>query len=265
MAFTVSHAAVAPILHRLTRGQLPLAALALGSMTPDLLRLFGVMSYFGHTWHGVVSIDLVVGLGACALWYTIYRPFIYAACGRMVGKESNQNTWLKQTLLIVLALLIGSATHLIWDGFTHNDFRRFEWSAPFLERTMQMPFIGTPMPLYHWLQYVTSFLALAWLFGLIQPIFNAPVLPFTQVFIHARTFARAVIFVALLGGVLATIAQMKAIGVDDAHVTYFAIGQVSIAFARSFGMILTLGSLMYWFIFYHRAEFAACDELSNKA
>ncbi len=39
MPFTISHAVIAPPIAKLSRNNLPIAALAIGSMTPDLYRL----------------------------------------------------------------------------------------------------------------------------------------------------------------------------------------------------------------------------------
>jgi len=40
MPFTISHAVLAPPLAKLSGDRLPIAAIAIGSMTPDLYRLF---------------------------------------------------------------------------------------------------------------------------------------------------------------------------------------------------------------------------------
>ena len=47
MPFTISHAVLAPPLSKLSGGRLPIAALAIGCMVPDLFRLFTNANYEG--------------------------------------------------------------------------------------------------------------------------------------------------------------------------------------------------------------------------
>ena len=55
MPFTLSHAVLAPPLARLSRGHLPIAALAIGCMTPDLYRLFTTETIaLTHQWSGIL-------------------------------------------------------------------------------------------------------------------------------------------------------------------------------------------------------------------
>lgn len=58
---------------------------------------------------------------------------------------------------IIFALIIGIATHLIWDGLTHSDFRTFIFQD-FLSQTVH--FFGRPYPLHRLLQLGSSALAL---------------------------------------------------------------------------------------------------------
>ena len=61
---------------------------------------------------------------------------------------------------MILALLIGNATHLIWDGLTHHDFRSFAFQD-FLAQSVQL---GTDIyPMHRVLQIGSSILALPFL------------------------------------------------------------------------------------------------------
>ncbi len=63
MPFTISHAVIAPPLSKLSRNTLPVAALAIGSMTPDLYRLFTMQSgMLTHQWKGLIYPNLTLGL-----------------------------------------------------------------------------------------------------------------------------------------------------------------------------------------------------------
>ncbi|WP_151731170.1 DUF4184 family protein, partial [Acinetobacter seifertii] len=82
MPFTISHAVIAPPIAKLSRNTLPIAALAIGSMTPDLYRLFTVQSsMLTHQWKGLLYPNLALGLLFCAIWYVLYRPAVYRFFG----------------------------------------------------------------------------------------------------------------------------------------------------------------------------------------
>jgi len=61
---------------------------------------------------------------------------------------------------IIFALIIGIATHLIWDGLTHADFRTFVFKDV-LATTVHL--FGHPYPLHRLLQLGSSALALPFL------------------------------------------------------------------------------------------------------
>ncbi len=87
-------------------------------MLPDLHRLF-TLRYDPtlHLWSALLNPNLLLGLVFCALWYLLYRPALYRFVG--VHHPLNLNT-IKSVLGfvcgLILALLIGNATHLIWVG-----------------------------------------------------------------------------------------------------------------------------------------------------
>ena len=246
MAFTLSHAAVAPLLYPLFRQQLPLAALAFGAMAPDMLRLFDSQSYFGHTWSGVFTIDVAVSLMLCGLWYMLYRPLIYALFIRTPLPLTGG--WINGLLVHLVGVIIGSITHLIWDGFTHNDFRRFAWSAEFLQHTVALPFLTAPMPLYHVLQYLTSIVALPLLGLLLKPILSAPQATKT----HTVTARALLLLSAVCGGVWVVhdLNKLQTLLQQD---FYYYFGRVCFDFGRGFLASLSLCSQLFRAIIYRRS------------
>ena len=127
MPFTISHAVLAPPISKLTGHALPVAALAIGCMVPDLYRLFTQEnSNTTHLWTSIIHPDLWIGLGFCLLWYLLYRPVIYRLIGiqHPLHIESFKSA-IKFFIGVVAAVLVGTATHIIWDGLTHVDFRTF--------------------------------------------------------------------------------------------------------------------------------------------
>lgn len=167
MPFTLSHAVLAPPLAKLTGDRLPIAALAIGTMVPDLFRLFTNANYDGsHQWSGLIFPNLVLGLVFCAIWYALYRPMLLIFFG--LNKPLNihsLNRFCGFILSLIVAILIGAATHLVWDGLTHVDFRTFVFkdllmqpvqllhkSYP-LHRVLQIGLSALALPVLGWMIY----------------------------------------------------------------------------------------------------------------
>ena len=113
MPFTLSHAVLAPPLSKLTKGHLPIAALAIGCMTPDLYRLFTQANLpIAHQWSGVIFPNLPIGLFFCLLWYLIYRPVMYRVLGIIHPLNIKSfDQIITFVLMTCFAIIIGTATH----------------------------------------------------------------------------------------------------------------------------------------------------------
>ncbi len=166
MPFTLSHAVLAPPLSKLSKGQLPIAALAIGCMTPDLYRLFTTETIaLTHQWSGLLFPNLPIGLFFCLLWYLLYRPVIY----RVLAIQHSLNIhsfdqFVAFSLMSCVSIVIGAATHLIWDGLTHLDFRSFAFKTTLAQ---EVSLWGFNYPLHFILQISSSILTLPillWMF-----------------------------------------------------------------------------------------------------
>lgn len=165
MPFTISHAVLAPPIAKLTGYRLPISALAIGSMTPDLYRLFTSESYdASHQWQGLIVPNLLIGLAFCLLWYGLYRPAIFRWIGMVKPIDWGCfDKMLGFILSVIMALIVGISTHLIWDGLTHSDFRTFAFDH-FLNQPVAL--FDHVYPMHRVLQIGTSILALpfmAWM------------------------------------------------------------------------------------------------------
>lgn len=124
MPFTLSHPAVVVPLAR--RG-LPLSALVIGSMTPDFQYFLHLSSddRYTHTLPGVFGCCLPVGLVTLWMFHAILKLPLLS----LLPVSHQQRLWpcaqrfrfgpLGRFCLIVLALLSGAISHLMWDSFTH--------------------------------------------------------------------------------------------------------------------------------------------------
>lgn len=128
--FTPSHiAAVLPLRGRGVAG-LPFAALAAGSMSPDLPYFlpfadWRVVSPPTHTVAGILTWDVLFGLAMWAVWRAGAEP-LHDLVPDLIRQRWRPATWPASPrvwLMVVPAVLIGAATHVLWDEFTHA--RRF--------------------------------------------------------------------------------------------------------------------------------------------
>ncbi|WP_335939440.1 DUF4184 family protein [Streptomyces sp. PTD5-9] len=140
MPFTLSHAAaVLPGLRRggTARGPFLAPALVAGSFAPDLTYFAdsvvpGAMEFgdVTHSLPGVLTVDVLLTAAAVALWLLLREPLVALAPA----------PWRERTYAFVrggrgparpvrpprdgarfaLSAVIGSATHVVWDAFTHH-------------------------------------------------------------------------------------------------------------------------------------------------
>lgn len=119
MPFTVSHAIVAV---PFGRSRVPAAAVAVGAMVPDvaLYAPLPVDRVLTHSALGVVSIDLLLGIAGLLLWSRVLREPLRQLAPRSVRARIREPRPLHPAWAL-LGLVIGSATHVFWDAFSHVD------------------------------------------------------------------------------------------------------------------------------------------------
>lgn len=162
MPFTPSHAIVAlPFV----RTPLPVGAIAIGAMAPDLPLFFRWLPSYWVT-HGVPSLlwsALPLALGLYAVWRLALRPAASALLPSEGLRARMPWAWdrvtraerpVRSALLVVAAALIGVVSHVVWDLFTHPNRLGSEW-FPALSRQW-----GT-LDGTSWLQHISSAVGLA--------------------------------------------------------------------------------------------------------
>lgn len=161
MPFTPSHALVAlPFV----RTPLIPAAIAIGAMTPDLplfVRGVGIGYGFTHAYANLVW-TAAIAFALFLVWRMLLRPAVPELMPDMVARRlpvgwttpalpalrdavgiGRSRTY---PLLLAVSLLLGAASHILWDSFTH-DGRWGVASVPVLDERWG-PFTG-----FKWLQY----------------------------------------------------------------------------------------------------------------
>lgn len=122
MPFTISHAAaVLP----LQKTRLPLAALIIGSMSPDFSYFVpgDPGRVFTHSFAGIFWFCWPVSL---ALWLLFVRVLEQPTLALLPDSwharfvPSERKITFKALALASAAVILGAATHIIWDSFTHR-------------------------------------------------------------------------------------------------------------------------------------------------
>jgi hypothetical protein len=146
MPFTPAHAAAALPFQR-TR--LITSALVIGTFAPDF-EYFIRLSPGGGFGHGVVgALEFTLPVSLAVLW--IFHTVVKAPLAGLlpVSVERRLTPYLgtfrflgpRRLALIIASLLIGIATHLLWDSFTHSRTWLYHHWA-FLHQVVRVPVLG---------------------------------------------------------------------------------------------------------------------------
>lgn len=127
MPFTLCHPAAVLRIHRLFPKRFELAALVIGSLTPDAgyyLSRFDIATA-AHTFAGSFTTCLPAGALLLLLFYALRRPVSFLLPMRhrsalLVLCDNGQPFTAVRVFVLLVSLLIGAWTHVIWDAFTHE-------------------------------------------------------------------------------------------------------------------------------------------------
>ena len=140
------------------------SALVIGTLAPDFEYLVKLDAHgrVAHTFPGVFVVTLPLAL--IVLW--IFHRFVKVPVVRLLpdGVQRRLSNHLgdfsfvgpSRFLLIVVSILLGIATHILWDSFTHRGTWLYaRW--PLMRQMFHLPLEGT-VPLYKALQHGSSVL-----------------------------------------------------------------------------------------------------------
>jgi hypothetical protein len=154
--FTLAHAAAALPFRR---WRLVPSALVIGTFAPDfeyLLR-FSARGRFGHTLAGSFILTLPLALLVLWIFHALVKRPTVALLPEPIQRRLQDHLdefrfgGAARFLLIIASILLGIATHLLWDSFTHSATWPYQhWSV--LRQPFTLPIVG-PIPLYKILQH----------------------------------------------------------------------------------------------------------------
>jgi hypothetical protein len=166
MPFPLAHPAAVLPLRRYCPRWLNLPALIIGSVSPDAGYLFGELQggHFSHGFLGSAAFCLPLGVVVMALFYRLRMPLVkmlptpYERALLPLCQRPQASL-----RVILLSLLIGAWSHVLWDSFTHTN----GWMAehvPLLQIEVALV-AGRQARVCHLLWYACSFAGVVWVFA----------------------------------------------------------------------------------------------------
>lgn len=231
MPFTFSHAAAVWPFHR-TRLVMP--ALLVGCFAPDFAYFFALSprGLAAHSLHGMFLYDLPLSLIALWLFYNFAKqPFTMLLPkgfrARLNPAQNNLPFWPAARLaMIVVSILVGTATHILWDSFTHPFYWPYRhWS--FLGKMVHLPVEGY-VHMYKVLQDGSSLFGLAlvavWI-GMWYRATRPRELPKAEFYTRAQIFVIRMVVpgLALAGGVVKAYSDMGVPDIEFRPILHFAV------------------------------------------
>jgi Domain of unknown function (DUF4184) len=161
MPFTLAHPAVVLPLGKY-KSRFSLTALLAGSLVPDFEFFFQMreVKNIGHQWYGIALFDLPFALGFCYLFHGLLRYSFIPNLPPFFAKRFADALffdWKKYAaenkLTVLISLLVGIISHILWDGFTHYN-GMFVMLMPALSAQTGIPYLD--IPVFYFLQIFSS-------------------------------------------------------------------------------------------------------------
>lgn len=242
MPFTLSHPAAALVL---SKSGLPVAATVAGTMAPDVpMFVPGPVGYsVTHSWRGVATVDVLIGAFGVVLWSFLLRDAMADLAPAFIRERVPPTApyALRQWALAPVAVLVGAATHVGWDAFTHDG----RWGVRHLAwlRSEHWGHAG-----YHWAQAVSTvgglLVVLLWAFISVtrRPRRPRP----SRIGVRARAVWPATFVATGAGGLVAGLIDLGS-GVHAAAIAAAVAGTTVLA---AVALVVALG----WQVLDHRAR-----------
>lgn len=249
LPFTAAHPAVILPL----RKWLIFSALVIGAMSPDFHYFIALApkGTVSHSLPGALYLDLPVALITLCFFHWVFKlPLI------SLFPEWHQQRLMhfvapfrlrppKRFLLIVVSLLAGIFSHLLWDSFTHG--RGWMVHHIVFLRSTPFPQSGNSRPVYNWLQHASTVIGLVVLMTAYSR-WSRTVTP-TEVPEKFRLSNRVKLGVVLTIGILAAVAGTTYGFERSHHVSHFS--HFAAYSAISF-VTFVIAGLVIFSVFWHR-------------
>ena len=129
MPFTFSHPGAVLPLGYLPKRFFSMTSLVIGSMAPDFEYFIRMRdrSYFSHRWTGLFWFDLPLVIILAFIYHGVVRdklinnlPGIFAKRLQLFKNFDWPSYFKKNFSVVIASAIIGTASHILWDAFTHE-------------------------------------------------------------------------------------------------------------------------------------------------
>ncbi|HVT85121.1 MAG TPA: DUF4184 family protein [Chitinophagaceae bacterium] len=129
MPFTFSHPGAVLPLGYLPKRFFSMTALVIGSIAPDFEYFIRMRdkSYYSHRWTGLFWFDLPLVIILAFLYHGVVRdklinnlPGIFAKRLQAFKNFDWPGYFAKNFPVVIISAIIGTASHILWDAFTHE-------------------------------------------------------------------------------------------------------------------------------------------------
>lgn len=129
MPFTFSHPGAVLPLGFLPKRYFSMTALVIGSIAPDFEYFFRMraISYYSHRWSGMLWFDLPLIIILAFIFHSMVRDRLIENLPGFISKRVVRfkgfdwpGYFKKNYPIVLLSAIIGAASHLLWDRFTHE-------------------------------------------------------------------------------------------------------------------------------------------------
>jgi hypothetical protein len=162
MPFTFTHPAIILPLSYLPNRWVSMTGLVIGSLAPDFEYFFRmrIKRIYSHTIDGLFWFDLPLGILLAFIFHNIVRdslinnlpPFLKSRF--TVFNHFDWNSHFKRNwFIITISILIGAASHILWDSFTHEQ-AYFVQNISALQKSMDL--FGRQIPILKILQHSST-------------------------------------------------------------------------------------------------------------
>jgi hypothetical protein len=162
MGFTFSHPALIIPFKYLPRRTYSVTGLVIGSMVPDIeyfMRLDNASKY-SHTLLGLFWFDIPMAILLSVFYHLFIRNALISNLPRFLKTRFSKFQhvdWMeylkKNWIVVIFSILVGSLTHLFWDGFT-SSYGLFTSPHSFLMKRTE--WLGIEMRGYTLVRYLSS-------------------------------------------------------------------------------------------------------------
>ncbi len=174
MPFTFSHPAIILPLTRLPQRYYSLTGLIAGTVVPDFEYFFriDIYSHYSHNLPGLLYFNLPVGILLCYIFHGLVKKDLVANLPVFFRERSEPLLALdwplyfrKNIPVICVSILVGAASHLFWDGFTH---RTGYFVNLFGYQSVAFSLFGLRIFLYNFFQHLSTVFGLIFIYLYVQ-------------------------------------------------------------------------------------------------